>query len=144
MAGAKFIIDDTEVRARLKQMSDLDTADMLDDIGGYMVSVITRRFRTSIGPDGQPWLPSERALESDGKTLVDRGNLRDSVTYVVGRGQVAIGTNIVYGAIHQFGGQAGRGHKATLPARPYLGMSDRDKTEIQDIMGDYVRGVINR
>lgn len=144
MAGAKFIIDDSDVRARLKQMSNLDTADMLDEVGSHMVSVITRRFRTSTGPDGQQWLPSERAVETDGKTLVDRGHLRDSVTYVVGRSQVAIGTNIEYGAIHQFGGQAGRGRKVTLPARPYLGISGQDNAEIQDIMGDYIQGVIDR
>ncbi|MFZ5537436.1 MAG: phage virion morphogenesis protein [Pseudomonadota bacterium] len=32
-----------------------------------------------------------------------------------------VGSNKRYAAIHQFGGQAGRKRRATLPARPYLG-----------------------
>jgi hypothetical protein len=31
-----------------------------------------------------------------------------------------VGSNKRYAAIHQFGGQAGRKRRATLPARPYL------------------------
>ena len=31
-----------------------------------------------------------------------------------------IGSNKKYAAIHHLGGQAGRGHKTNLPARPYL------------------------
>ena len=31
-----------------------------------------------------------------------------------------IGSNKVYAAIHQLGGQAGKNKKVTIPARPYL------------------------
>ena len=40
-----------------------------------------------------------------------------SVTATVGAGS---GKSAAYAAIHQFGGQAGRGRKVTIPARPYL------------------------
>lgn len=33
---------------------------------------------------------------------------------------VGVPDTIEYGAIHQFGGQAGRGKKVTIPARPFL------------------------
>jgi len=33
---------------------------------------------------------------------------------------VGVGAEVRHAAIHQFGGQAGRGHKASIPARPYL------------------------
>lgn len=54
------------------------------------------------------------------------GGLHDSVqgehdahsaTVMAGSGKSA-----PYAAIHQFGGQTGRGHKVTIPARPYLPM----------------------
>jgi len=35
---------------------------------------------------------------------------------------VGVGDEVRHAAIHQFGGQAGRGHKASIPARPYLPM----------------------
>jgi len=31
-----------------------------------------------------------------------------------------VGTRVVYGAIHEYGGLAGRHHSARIPARPYL------------------------
>lgn len=34
------------------------------------------------------------------------------------------GKSAAYAAIHQFGGQAGRGRKVTIPARPYLPLED--------------------
>jgi len=51
---------------------------------------------------------------------------------------VRIGNNRIYGAIHQFGGQAGRGHKVTLPARPYLGINGDDEVEITQISQRHV------
>jgi len=35
---------------------------------------------------------------------------------------VGVGSEVRHAAIHQFGGKAGRGHKANIPARPYLPM----------------------
>jgi len=35
---------------------------------------------------------------------------------------VGVGSEVRHAAIHQFGGRAGRGHKAVIPARPYLPM----------------------
>ena len=58
------------------------------------------------------------------------------------------GRSAKYAAIHQFGGQAGRGKKTTIPARPYLPMrqngSELDLTEgarksILEMMYDYVQ-----
>lgn len=57
------------------------------------------------------------------KRLTSRtGRLRDSIA--VDRSglpdSILIGSNVVYGAIHEFGGAAGRNLAATLPARPYM------------------------
>ncbi|MDO5307815.1 MAG: phage virion morphogenesis protein, partial [bacterium] len=43
-----------------------------------------------------------------------------------------IGSNLDYAAIHQLGGQVGKGHKAEISARPYLQLTDDDFAEIID------------
>ena len=73
-----------------------------------------------------------------------------------------VGTNVVYAAIHQFGGiipphiiRARRARAlripgigfrravhhpgGTIPARPYLGLSDTDERVIQDLTEDWLR-----
>ena len=41
-----------------------------------------------------------------------------------------IGSNKVYAAIHQLGGQAGKNKKVEIPARPYLKLTEDDFDEI--------------
>ena len=93
------------------------------------------------------------AEEPDGRTLVDRGDLRGSVTYrVLGDGAVEVGAAREYAAIHQMGGtitakgKALRFRLATsafvnvrsvrIPARPYLGISAEDREEIVGTVED--------
>ena len=105
------------------------------------------RFDSETAPDGRPWAPLnaeyaawKRAFHGTDKILKLRGYLRDTLRYQATDASVAIGSNRIYSAIHQFGGQAGRGHKATIPARPYLGVSDDDVAAIlalvEDAFGD--------
>lgn len=56
---------------------------------------------------------------------------------------VTIGTRIPYAAIHQFGGQAGRGRKVTIPARPYMGVSPAARGDIIDLINSYF-GTVQR
>ncbi|MCZ7599370.1 MAG: phage virion morphogenesis protein [Gammaproteobacteria bacterium] len=62
------------------------------------------------------------------------------MTHAAGAKQVEVGTNLVYGAIHQFGGRAGRGHSVNIDARPYLGLSAEDEDEVVGILRDFVEG----
>lgn len=60
----------------------------------------------------------------EGVLGIDRGTLRSSITFQVkataNKITATVGPQRVrYGAIHEFGGTAGRG--ARIPARPYLG-----------------------
>jgi phage gpG-like protein len=48
-------------------------------------------------------------------------------------GSVIFGSNMVYARIHQQGGQAGRGKKSFIPARPYMGVpKDFDRRILND------------
>jgi phage gpG-like protein len=56
------------------------------------------------------------------KILQDKGRLIASVTPFWSDTEAGIGSNAIYAAIHQLGGMAGRAHRVTIPARPYLPM----------------------
>ena len=107
-----------------------------DRIGAYLVTATLDRFDREQGPDGKPWQKSVRAMATGGLTLTDTGGLRGSITHnVAGDGRsVDVGSNLVYAAIHQFGGKAGRNKSVTLPARPYLGIDGRDGDAIVRIV----------
>lgn len=109
-------------------------------------------FRGSMDPYGVPWKPlapatlegrARRAaggkpIKRDGtlkvkalramasaKPLLDTGRLRNSLTRDAGPSEASVGTNAVYARIHQFGGQAGRGRKVLIPARPFFPQPER-------------------
>lgn len=52
------------------------------------------------------------------------GRLRDSISWRIdwkGKDMIGrVGTKVVYAAIHEYGGVAGRNHAANIPPRPYL------------------------
>ena len=108
-------------------------------IGEELLLSTDARFDSQTDPDGRPWEPLnakyaawKRAFHGTDKILKLRGYLRDTLRYQA----VAIGSNRIYSAIHQFGGQTGREHKTTIPARPYLGVSDDDVAAILEIIED--------
>lgn len=55
------------------------------------------------------------------KPLIDQGDLRRQFfREVTGNNVLTVRNSQPYAAIQQFGGKAGRGHKVTIPARPFL------------------------
>ena len=138
MAGNRVDIEVDNKRALAAMSRLIGTVEKpfawLDRIGSRMVASTLLRFERETGPDGKPWLKSLRALLTGGQTLQDHGTLRSSITHVVRGDGVDIGSNLVYARIHQLGGQAGRGRKVTLPARPFLGIDDRDEAAIERIV----------
>lgn len=133
-----------------------DLSPLMDGIGMKMAENTRWRFRDGTAPDGVAWLPSRRARDQGGQTLVDSGRLRDSIVHALqGRDSVAWGTNILYAAAHQFGvtitprTPGGRlrfrigdawvsAASVTLPARPFLGVSDDDREDIADLVAQYI------
>lgn len=117
-----------------------DLTPAMDAIGSALVTSTLLRFERGQDPEGTPWLPSQRALETGGQTLIKTGRLRDSITHRATADSVVVGTNLVYAAIHQLGGQAGRGRRTRIPARPYLGVSADDRDEILGTLADFIAG----
>ena len=109
---------------------------IMDRIGSHLVASTLRRFETERAPDGTPWLKSARAVAEGGRTLTDTGRLRGSIAHTLTDGGhgIEVGSNVAYAAIHQFGGRAGRGRRARIPARSYLGVDQRDREAIHRIV----------
>lgn len=156
MAGAGNRIsvetDDAALRAALVRMTKtLDNPKpVLDEIGGMLVASTLDRFERGQAPDGSDWQKSARAEAENGQTLVDTGRLRGSITHRASGDAVEVGTNVVYAAIHQFGGRIEAKNKkalsfpvgdgfavvesVTMPARPFLGLNDADRSSILRIV----------
>ncbi|HFC8543235.1 TPA: phage virion morphogenesis protein [Neisseria weaveri] len=95
-----------------------NTRPMMRAIATEMVSLTEDNFESESW-GGEKWEQSKRAANG-GKTLQLTGQLAASISTKIGNGFAQIGSNKKYAAIHHLGGQAGRGRKVTIPARPYL------------------------
>lgn len=152
MTGARmeFSFNDKALRAKLSKLEDPEP--FLRSIGDEFASaggIINQRFENERGPDGTPWAPlsqaqTQRRLKENGNAPITilrmRGHLAGSINYQVSGGDLKIGTGKeveAYTAIHQFGGEAGRGLKAVIPARPYLGYSEADMDLIEEEAAAY-------
>lgn len=147
MAGVSLQYDLSaveEINSRIRQLALMDRRGLLDQLGETVVASARLRFRDGTGPDGEEWPVSGRVEREGGQVLVDNAILKNSLTYAVALdgSSVEVGTNLVYAAIHQFGGQAGRGRRTTIPARPFLGLSRDDEAELAAVTDEYLRKVL--
>lgn len=134
-----------------------DTQDLMDSIGETLRSSTLKRFDDEEDTTGKKWKPSARAAAEGGKTLDKEGHLKDSIDYHATSSKVMVGSNLPYARIHQLGGtiQPKKGKflkfrgldgenvfvkEVTIPARPYLGISDDDREEIIATMTDFLEG----
>lgn len=116
---------------------------LMKNIAGIMADSTEENFKE----EGRPkWKDlSEKTKTARKKTghypgqiLQVSGQLALSVTTQYDDTSAIIGSNKVYAAIHQLGGQAGKNKKTTIPARPYLKLTDDDFDEIISIVEKYL------
>ena len=139
------------IRGALAELTD--PRPMLLDIGEALVNSTRDRFSAQRGPDGQTWKslsPRYLATKSPnpGKILQRRGDLVRQIFPQVEGATLLVGTDRVYGAVHQFGALKGAFGKTRrgapipwgdIPARPFLGISDDDAAEIIAIARDHLQ-----
>lgn len=73
-----------------------------------------------------------------GQILQVSGQLASSINTYYDDESVIIGSNLDYAAIHQLGGQASKNRSVSIPARPYLKLSDNDFEEIIDCIKMFI------
>ena len=160
VSGAVLItrLDAAEAQSAFRRLERAvaDTTPIMRAIGTGLQSNTHDRMDAGQAPDGGAWpaLNPTYAAGKRGPGILResgmRGGLQGSITYRAGRSEVQVGTNKIYGAIHQFGGTIkakGSGKLAfkmggrfirtesvTIPARPYLGISSEDEDMILDVI----------
>lgn len=133
-----------------------DTPGLFNHIGETLLDIHEARFNTQESPDGvpwqalSPWYKESKPKQTD-KILTLDGNLRSTLHWQIEGNTLLFGTNLVYGAIHQFGGiikpvsanalnVGGRPVKqVVIPARPWLGISAQDKLLLVDVVREHLR-----
>lgn len=109
---------------------------LMKQLAGTMHHAVRQNFKQG----GRPkWLGIEYR---NGKPLIDTGALRDNINQAYDNDTALVGTNMVYAAIHNFGGMAGRNRKVRIPARPFLVLTNEDKQDLMDEVQDYFRGLM--
>lgn len=133
----------------------VDLTQALAEVSEKMLANTRERFDAETSPLGVPWKMSARAAETGGKTLYKDGWLRRGLDRRSGAtfaevGVKPTGPQATYASIHQFGGTIraqgsalrtpfGPRKSVTIPARPYLGFSEQDRTDITAILTDHLR-----
>ncbi len=154
MSGASIRIEGSdEANAALAATAArLDNPrDLYDDIGLLLIASTQKRFETETDPQGSPWPVSLRVQMEGGKTLQDKGHLVNSIVREVHDSGVAVGTNVIYAAIHQHGGvikaKTAKGLRfrplgsnadiirksVTMPRRAFLGLDQDDEQGIKQL-----------
>lgn len=141
---------------QLLNMADkiTDTHNLLEGIGSMLVRNTEKRFQKEESPKGDKWKKSQRAIQQNGKTLTNKGQLKDSISSQVQGKTVQVGTNEKYARIHQFGGEIKpknkkalsfktannnvTAKKVTMPPRPFIGISDNDIDDAKGIIADFM------
>jgi phage virion morphogenesis protein len=158
MATVTIEIDSGRVQTLLERLSNgcspAGMADTFKEIGEDLVYSTQQRFITGVAPDGERWeslsavtlrLRARRGRQGT-KPLVDTGTMSGNVSYQLTGDGLTVGVKRRFGksakataAVHQFGTtSAGRNHKVTIPARPFLGLSEAD---IDGIEATIVRAI---
>jgi len=139
MAGiAVEVAGISKLTKAFNKLSGLNTQALLTNVEAAIDRDLVKRFQTGTDPEGTPWLPSQRAIDDGGNTLLVRGNLRDSFHGVITGEQLLYGSDEKYAAIHQFGGKNGRGRKNTVVARPMIGLGPRQLRIINNAVDDFM------
>jgi phage virion morphogenesis protein len=145
MSGLSVKIESIQMEAMLDELAGRmdDLTPVMQTIGEIIVEQTDTAFETGVAPDGTAWPASGRAQATGGQTLIDTAVLRNSINVLATDNQVEVGTNVLYAAIHQLGGKAGRGKKTVIPSRPFLPDQDSlDWPEVKATLQDFLEGAL--
>lgn len=144
MTGVAVELDIKVASAALQQLTDDQLGQIVFEIGALVEDQTRLRISDEkVGPDGDAWATWSaryaRTRKQHHSLLVDKGNpgLMDSIQNYTSGMEAVVGTNLIYGAIHQFGSADG-----TLPARPYLGLSAENRTDLEDFVAGRIEELL--
>ena len=139
-------VDDKEIQQLLKRLISKteNLRPLMKNIAGIMLDSVEENFEK----EGRPYKWQGLAKPTikqrtkkgywPGRILQVRGELAASITSKYDENSAVVGTNKVYAAIHQLGGEAGRNTNVKIPARPYLKLTEDDINQILEVTKDYL------
>lgn len=137
---------------KIAALANVDPSDLMTNIGAIGESQTRRRITDEkTAPDGTPW-PPNRAGTS---ILLKTGeHLLGSVAFVPSADEVQWGASWEYAHVHQdgmtikpkdakrlafmVGNKQVFARQVTIPARPFIGLSDDNRSEISDVVTDWL------
>ncbi len=162
-------IKDTEVTQALTRLGALldDLSLVMADIGQQLVFSTKERMVAGKAVDGTPFAPRQastlaayekRGLKPGPQPLWLTGTMRQNIHHSYGPDSVRVASGAIQSAVMQFGAEQGqfgasigkdklgRDHMHHMPwgriaARPFLGVSAKDRADILDIVGEAIRAV---
>lgn len=143
-------IDDiAKLPRRLDQLAAWEKAILLEGLAAETESQTRRRLNEEkTSPDGTPWEQwSDRYAakrRSGHSLLMGEGDLHDSIESVpVDDDSIAVGSNLIYAAIHDLGGTEDMAPApAGIPQRQYLGWSDDNLDDLQNVVDDFIGDIV--
>lgn len=133
-----------------------DLTPVMQSIGEILVASTKQRFGTGTSPEGVKWAPkSQVTLNAYGARKSNRvdvrplfgpsGALSSQIFSEPERDQVVVGSPRIYAAMMQFGGlKSAYPHLwGNIPARPFLGISPTDSTNIVAEIEAWLKGALS-
>ena len=136
MAEIEMVINKADVNKLLKKLDPQQRDDVIR----------TSLTQSAIFLSG--WIKANRLSGPRGPTRlgVVTGRLRSSITAIPTQKEgntyfSKIGTNVVYGRIHEYGGLTGRNHSVNMPKRPFMRPAVEDRANRQSVLTDLKRNI---
>ena len=127
----------------LQQRLNGNLTPLMQAIGSVLEGSTRQRFADKQSPNGVAWavlMPATvKAKNGRSNILVDSGDLIRSITFLASSDSVLIGTDRPYGKYHQTGTKKADG-STKMVARPWLGLSQQDQFDINELMVGYLAG----
>jgi phage gpG-like protein len=161
-------LKEDEISAMLARVSRslADTTDLMNDLGRVLVKTTKDRIEAGLTPVGTPFAPRSPATldryaalkKVYGKPLNVSLEMRQGIFHQYGNDYAEVGSNAIQAAVMQFGAPAGafgasigkdklgRDHFHSIPwgdipARPFLGISDEDRTNLAATISEWLEGI---
>lgn len=144
---ASIEVDDHQILAALHRLQRLagDLRPALAEMGEDLVESTKHRFETSTRPDGVHWSENSWVTvtnKGEGKPPLtgETGVLMDTIDYSATADLLEVGSPMEYAAMQQFGGTTDEFPHlwGDIPARPFLGLSDDDRSDLLAIMQRHI------
>lgn len=146
-------LNDEEITAAFARLSArlTDMSKPMNDVGRFLVKTTQERIGAGLTPDGAAFASrAQSTLEiyarkkfSYGLPLNRSGDMRkNSISHTYGTDFAEIGSNAIQSAVMQFGAPKGslgaNSPWGNIPARPFIGLSDDDRTGIIGIIEEWL------